>query len=97
MPNIQKLKELSVDELPQELRAREAKAGKGALAISLEPRENLREFDDATIIKVLKENQKVIYGTDDRVDVFQLSPGPNLDDVDRRHRDIFWKCFLGRC
>jgi hypothetical protein len=82
MPDIQKLKELSIDDLLQELRAREAKAGDVALAIPLELSENLREFDDASIAKVLKENQKVIYGVDDRVDVFQLPAGPNLDDVD---------------
>lgn len=82
MPDIQKLKELSIDDLLQELRAREAKAGNVALAIPLELNENLRQFDDASIAKVLKENQKVIYGVDDRVDVFQLPAGPNLDDVD---------------
>jgi Bacterial tandem repeat domain 1/Trypsin-like peptidase domain len=82
MPDIQKLKELSVDNLLQELRAREAKAGNSALAIPIEPNESLSEFDDESIATVLKENQKVIYGTDDRVDVFQLPAGPNLDDVD---------------
>lgn len=61
MPDIQKLKELSVDDLLQELRAREAKAGETALAVPLEPRENLREFDDTSITNVLKEKQKVIY------------------------------------
>jgi Trypsin-like peptidase domain len=73
MADIQKLKQLSIEELLQEFRTREAK---------MEPSEELREFDDATIAKVLKENQKVIYGTDDRVDVFQLPAGGNLDDVD---------------
>ena len=82
MPNIQKLKELSVDDLVQELRTREAKARNTSLAIPLEPSENLREFTDANIAKVLKENQKVIYGVDDRIDVFLLPAGPNLDDVD---------------
>jgi Trypsin-like peptidase domain len=82
MPDIQKLKELSVDDLLQELRAREAKAGNIALAVPRELSENLREFDDATIANVLKENQKVLYGTDNRVDVFQLPAGGNLDDVD---------------
>ena len=82
MPDIQKLKELSIDELLQELRAREAKAGQTTLAVPLEPSENLREFDDGSLVKVLRENQRVIYGTDDRVDVFQLPAGPNLDDVD---------------
>ncbi|MGH9962501.1 MAG: hypothetical protein ACREBC_36200 [Pyrinomonadaceae bacterium] len=60
---LQKFKELSADELLQELRAHGAKAGKAARAVPLEPRENLHEFDDATIIKVLKEKQKVIYGS----------------------------------
>jgi Bacterial tandem repeat domain 1/Trypsin-like peptidase domain len=82
MPDIQKLKELSVDDLLQELRAREAKAGNSALAIPIEPNESFSEFDDESLATVLKENQKVIYGTDDRVDVFQLPAGPNLDDVD---------------
>ena len=48
----------------------------------LEPSEELREFDDPTLVAQLKAGQKVIYGTDDRVDVFQLPAGPNLDDVD---------------
>jgi hypothetical protein len=81
--DIQKLKELTVDDLLQELRAREAKAaGRSALAGASEPSESLRAFDDSTIAKALKANQKVIYGTDDRVDVFELPPGPDLDDVD---------------
>jgi hypothetical protein len=83
MSDFQKLRELSVDDLLQELRAREAKAGKAVLSVPLELSENLlREFDDASIAKVLKENQKAIYGTDDRMDIFQLPAGPNLDDVD---------------
>jgi hypothetical protein len=82
MPDIQKLKEMSVDDLLQELRAREAKAGNSSLATPIEPSEILSEFDDESIATVLKENQKVIYGTDDRVDIFQLPAGPNLEDVD---------------
>jgi hypothetical protein len=60
MLDIQKLKDLSVDELLQELRAREAMAGKATLAVPLEPHKNLRQFDDATIIKDLKEKQELI-------------------------------------
>jgi hypothetical protein len=82
MTEIQKLKDLPVDELLQELRARESKAEGAARAVSPESSENLREFDDATIVEVLSGKQKVIYGTDDRVDVFELSAGPDLDDVD---------------
>ena len=49
---------------------------------SAEPSEDLREFDDGSIVSALKGSQKVIYGTDDRQDVFQLPAGPNLDDVE---------------
>lgn len=59
MSEVQKLEDLSVDMLLQELRAREAKAGKAGLAVSAEPSEGLREFDDATIAKVLLTKQKV--------------------------------------
>ncbi|PSB40551.1 hypothetical protein C7B80_33180 [Cyanosarcina cf. burmensis CCALA 770] len=83
MSDIQKLEELSVDELLQELIARGAKAEKSFLAVPLEPSENLREFNNETIIEVLRKNQKVIYGTDDRLDVFQLPPtGPTVNDAD---------------
>ncbi len=82
MSDIQKLKELSVDDLLQELRAREAKA-KGIARAAVEgPSEGLGEFDDKSLVDALKGNQKVIYGTDDRVDVFQLPAGANLDDAD---------------
>lgn len=82
MEDIQKLKEMPVNELLQELRAREAKTGESTLAVPAEPSESLKEFDDATIVRVLKENQKVIYGIDDRIDVCDLPGGPDLDDVD---------------
>src|SRR5262245_10571024 len=82
MPDIQKLKQLSVDNLLQELRAREAKAKNIALPTPRELRGDLREFDDKSLVSALKDNQKVIYGTDDRIDVFQLPAGPNRDDVD---------------
>lgn len=82
MENIQKLKEMPVNELLQELRARESKASKTTLTGLAEPSESLREFDDATMAKVLKEKQKVIYGVDDRVDVCNLPFGPNMDDAD---------------
>jgi hypothetical protein len=82
MPDTQKLKQLSVDNLLQELRAREAKAKNIGLPTPREPRGDLREFDDKSLVSALKDNQKVIYGTDDRVDVFQLPAGLNRDDVD---------------
>lgn len=82
MADIQKLKEFSVEELLQEVRAREAKMGEAAQNISAGPNEELREFDDRTIVSVLKDGQKVVYGTDDRIDLFQLDDGPDLDDAD---------------
>lgn len=82
MADIQKLKALSVEDLASELRDRSAKTGKAVPSMQQELNANLQEFDDATIANVLKDNQKVIYGTDDRVDVFQLPAGPNMDDVD---------------
>lgn len=82
MTDIQKLKNLSVNELLQELRTREAKTGEIAFATAMEPSTGLREFDDATIVKVLKENQKVIYGIDDRIDVCDLPAGPDMEDSD---------------
>src|SRR5687768_4748848 len=91
MPDSTKLTDLPVEALLQELRIRAAaRAGTAAEAMAapaestepVSPSEALREFDDATIAAALQDAQKAIYGTDDRVDVFQLSAGPNLDDVD---------------
>ncbi len=82
MNNIQKLKEMPVNELLQELRVREAKTVETGLTVPVEPSEKLREFDDATIVKALKENQKVIYEVDNRVDVCDLPAGPDMDDAD---------------
>jgi len=91
MTDIERLRQLSADYLLQELRAREAKAGEAFGLRSLDdpsdpgPLElsaDLRVFDDATIYEALIERQKVIYDVDDREDVRDLPPGPNLDDVD---------------
>ncbi len=71
MADTQKFNEQSVEHLLRELRGRAERSTA-----------DLREVDDSTIATALKHNQKVIYGTDDRVDVFLLPPGANLDDVD---------------
>lgn len=60
MKNIQKLKEMPVNELLQELRAREAKTGEITLTEPAEPSESLLEFDDATLVKVVKKLLKKI-------------------------------------
>jgi V8-like Glu-specific endopeptidase len=66
--------------LLQGLRAREAKAKN--IPLARERSEDLREFDDKSLVNALKANQKVIYGTDDRTDVFLLPVGLDRDDVD---------------
>lgn len=82
MPDIEKLKSFSVDELLQELRSREAQPTITAEADRLAPNESLKEFDSETIATALKDNQKVIYGVDDRVDVFQVKDEAILNDAD---------------
>jgi hypothetical protein len=66
-----KLTAATAEDLRQELYTRQAK-----------PSEDLSEFDDVSLIKQVKYTQKVIYGTDDRQDVFQLTQQADLNDVD---------------
>jgi hypothetical protein len=70
---IEKLKSFSVDELLEELRVRDKKA---------EPSKSFKDFDSATIFKVLKAEQKVVYGVDDRQDLFQISDPKILSNAD---------------
>ncbi|MET0385640.1 MAG: trypsin-like peptidase domain-containing protein [Polyangiales bacterium] len=70
------LEQIGVEALRRELSARRDKTK----ALAREPA--LQEVDDPTLITSLKSQQKVIYGSDDRVDVFQLPAGPERDDVD---------------
>jgi len=73
-----KLEDLPVDALLQELRNRESRDANPSARLS----EELRVFGDDSIVAALINSQKLIYGIDDRSEVFQLSPGPDLDDVD---------------
>lgn len=82
MPEIKQLQELTIADLLQELRAREAKSRKTYRTEPLMERKDLREFDEASIVEVLRAKQRVIYETDDRVDLFLLPDGPNKDDAD---------------
>jgi predicted nucleic acid-binding protein len=83
MPDSQKLTQLTVEDLREELRARQArKSGAAPEARAASTRDDLAQLDDKALVDLLKGNQKVIYGADDRVDVFQLAPGPDRDDVD---------------
>lgn len=86
MSNIQKLKEIPVDKLLQELRTREVKTLKSGVinqpkalgevvrpeAIESEPSKELQEYDDKSLIGVVKEKQKAVYGVDDRIEVCAL-------------------------
>lgn len=74
MSNLSKLRLLAIDELRAELDARKAH---NETRLAIPPADALNEFDNASIARVLKEKQKVIYGVDDRVDV--LVGDANLD------------------
>jgi len=78
MPDIKKLADLPVGDLLQELRNRESRNTIPSARLN----DDLRDFADESIVAVLKGSQKLVYGSDDRSDVFQLSPGPDMDDVD---------------
>jgi hypothetical protein len=73
----QRLEEQPLENLLGELRLRQA--GSEPAAAAPGPLSNL---DTTTIANAIKVGQKVIYGTDDRVDVFQLGPGQDFDDAD---------------
>jgi hypothetical protein len=89
----EKLSQLSVEDLRAELRAREARArttttgapvgaGAGTATAPDAPNPALAGFDDKTLLRQLKSGQKVIYGTDDRVDIFQLAQGFDRMDAE---------------
>lgn len=66
------VKKYSIDELLNELRAREAKKSSKAREESFHTDEILKNVDSETIVRELRDKQKVIYGTDNRVDIFAL-------------------------
>jgi hypothetical protein len=87
VPVLEKLAEFSLSDLLAELRVREAKqkylaVADTAAAESLRSNEALQEWDSKTIAKAIKEQQRVIYGTDDRQDVFQITDSANFHDAD---------------
>lgn len=79
MADLADLETMSIDELRAELEARKARADN---RVNVPPAEPLEEFDDATIVEVLKAKQKVIYGVDDRVDIFRLTNRAAIADAD---------------
>jgi len=78
MADMKLIEDLPMAALLQELRNRESKDDNPSARLS----EDLRDFGDDSIVAVLRSSQKVIYEIDDRTEVFQLSPGPDLDDAD---------------
>ena len=82
MTEIEKLNTMSMGDLLGELRARASKNRAGVERAMPETNSALDGIDDAAIVSVVKERQKVIYERDDRVDLFQLPEGPDLNDAD---------------
>jgi len=82
MADMDKLKLLPLEKLLNELRRREQRKGAGEAVAAEAYDEGLSEFDDATLVKVVQGTQSVIYGVDNRLDVFELPAGANLDDAD---------------
>ncbi len=73
------LEEFSIDELVEELHAR---AGKSDLETPVAPREDLAGFDSESIFEFARASQEVIYGIDDRRDVFEVDDTDLLADAD---------------
>lgn len=84
MPDNQKLDTFSAEDLLDELRARKnLEQGEPAPARAAEqPKNDLAEFDTPAIVEALRTQQKVIYGTDDRQDVFAVADQAQVADAD---------------
>src|SRR5688572_30220120 len=86
MQDLKKLEAASIEELFYELKAREAEKNEStgpAAATARSARDTrLREFDSATLAETLRGRQEVVYGVDDRQDVFQVTDPAILNDVD---------------
>jgi hypothetical protein len=77
------LEEFPLEDLVNELRAREATQAPGAAAAEApSPNDALRQFDSQSIAKAVTAQQKVIYGTDDRQDIFEVTDPASLKDID---------------
>ena len=85
MADSERLQSLSIDELLREVRAREeaqSKAPTATEAPALTPDPSLQDVELATIVEKLQSEQKVIYGVDDRKDVFQIRNEKIRNDAD---------------
>lgn len=73
---------VSIEELLQELRGREDPARSGAEVAARGEADRLDDVDSARLAAVLLENQRVIYGSDDRQDLFQVTDPDMRRDAD---------------
>jgi len=76
------LGEFSIDELVEELRTRGSAVGKAAHEAPIASRDDLAEFDSESIYEFARAGQEVVYGVDDRRDLFQVDDAEVLDDAD---------------
>jgi hypothetical protein len=76
-----RLEMLSPDDLLDELRARAA-AGRASATAAPARDSELADLPDETLLATLQGKQKVVYGVDDRQDVFQVTDQAILDDAD---------------
>jgi Ricin-type beta-trefoil lectin domain-like/Trypsin-like peptidase domain len=76
------LEQASPDDLLWELRRREALAVPGATASGMKAVEELADLETETLVGALVDRQKVIYGVDDRQDLFAVTDQAVLRDAD---------------
>lgn len=77
MPDPDRMSQSSLDEILAELRAREA--GTRAFASDAS---GLGAIDTATLVRELRDGQRVIYGSDNRVDAYAITSRSVLRDAD---------------
>jgi len=82
MPDTSKLRDANEDEMLAALRAREHKANNDGAAAGPTSDDPFPDMSSADLAAALREKQKVIYGTDDRIDFFQITDPAALQDVD---------------
>lgn len=76
------LDDVSVEELLQELRAREEPTRSRAGPAVGDTPERLGDVDSERLVAALQDNQRVIYGSDDRQDLFQVTDPDLRRDAD---------------
>lgn len=82
MSSPKQLDDVTAEQLLAELRRRQTNTSEPAAAVAEEPVNGLADLDTATLTDALKSKQKVIYGTDDRQDLFQVIDQAALRDAD---------------